>query len=49
MLKLGLSLLELGQKKEGCTTLGALKAKYPNANKAVLDRAAKRASEAKCV
>ena len=48
MLKLGLSLLELGQKKEGCTTLGALKAKYPNANKAVLDRAAKRASEAKC-
>lgn len=48
MLKLGLSLLELGQKKEGCTTLGALKSKYPNANKAVLDRAAKRASEAQC-
>lgn len=48
MLKLGLSLLELGQKKEGCTTLGALKAKYPNANKALLDRASKRASEAKC-
>lgn len=48
MLKLGLSLLELGQKKEGCTTLGALKSKYPNANKTVLDRAAKRASEAQC-
>jgi tol-pal system protein YbgF len=48
MLKLGLSLLELGQKKEGCTTLGALKSKYPNANKAVLDRAAKRAAEAGC-
>jgi tol-pal system protein YbgF len=48
MLKLGLSLLELGQKKEGCTTLGALKSKYPNANKAVLDRAAKRAVQAQC-
>jgi tol-pal system protein YbgF len=48
MLKLGLSLLELGQKKEGCTTLGALKSKYPNANKAVLDRAAKRATQAQC-
>ena len=42
MLKLGLSLMELGQKKEGCTTLGAIKSKYPNANKAILDRAAKR-------
>ena len=49
MLKLGLSLLELNQKKEGCTTLGAIKSKYPNANKAIFDRAAKRASEAKCV
>jgi tol-pal system protein YbgF len=48
MLKLGLSLLELNQKKEGCTTLGAIKSKYPNANKAIFDRAAKRASEAKC-
>lgn len=48
MLKLGLSLLELNQKKEGCTTLGAIKLKYPNANKAIFDRAAKRASEAKC-
>lgn len=48
MLKLGLSLMELGQKKEGCTTLGAIKSKYPNANKAVLDRAAKRATEAQC-
>jgi tol-pal system protein YbgF len=48
MLKLGLSLLELGQKKEGCTTLGAIKSKYPNANKAVLDRAAKRATDSQC-
>jgi tol-pal system protein YbgF len=48
MLKLGLSLLELNQKKEGCLTLGAIKSKYPNANKAIFDRAARRASEAKC-
>lgn len=48
MLKLGLSLLELGQKKEGCTTLGAIKSKYPSANKAIFDRASRRAAEAKC-
>jgi tol-pal system protein YbgF len=48
MLKLGLSLLELGQKKEGCTTLGALKVKYPAAQKKLLDLAAKRAGEAGC-
>lgn len=48
MLKLGLSLLELGQKKEGCTTLGALKVKYPAAAKPLVDRAAKRSAEAAC-
>ncbi len=48
MLKLGLSLLELGQKKEGCTTLGALKVKYPTAAKPLVDRAAKRSVEAGC-
>jgi tol-pal system protein YbgF len=48
MLKLGLSLLELGQKNEGCTTLGALKAKYPTANASILGRAAQRFKEAKC-
>lgn len=48
MLKLGLSLVELGQKKEGCTTLGALKVKYPTAAKPLLDRAAKRSAEAGC-
>ena len=48
MLKLGLSLLELGQKNEGCTTLGALKAKYPTANASIIGRAAQRFKEAKC-
>lgn len=48
MLKLGLSLMELGQKNEGCTTLGAVKAKYPNANASILSRAAQRFKEAKC-
>jgi tol-pal system protein YbgF len=47
MLKLGLSLLQLNQKKEGCTTLGALKVKYPAAKKEI-DRAGKRAAEAGC-
>jgi tol-pal system protein YbgF len=48
MLKLGLSLLELGQKVEGCTTLGAVKAKYPNANASILSRAAQRFKDSKC-
>jgi tol-pal system protein YbgF len=47
MLKLGLSLLQLNQKKEGCTTLGALKVKYPAAKKEI-DRARARAAEAGC-
>ncbi len=40
MLKLGQSLIELGQTKEGCMTLGALNGKYPNASKTVLGQAA---------
>jgi len=48
MLKLGLSLMELGQKNEACTTLGALKAKYPNANATIISRAAQRFKDAKC-
>jgi len=48
MLKLGLSLMELDQKKQGCTVLGAIKGRYPTAGKMILDRAAKRAAEAKC-
>jgi tol-pal system protein YbgF len=48
MLKLGLSLMELNQKKEACTTLGAVKQKFPKAPKPILDRAAKRYAEAKC-
>ena len=40
MLKLGQSLLALGQTKEGCLTLGAIKNKYPKASAAVLSQAA---------
>jgi len=36
MLKLGQSLIAAGQKKEGCTALAALPAKYPHASAAVL-------------
>jgi len=39
MFKLGQSLIALGQKAEGCTTLGALPGKYPQAPKAVLSQA----------
>jgi tol-pal system protein YbgF len=37
MLKLGQSLLAMGQKPEGCTALGALKAKFPDASQGTLD------------
>jgi tol-pal system protein YbgF len=40
MLKLGQSLIAMGQTKEGCMTLGALNGKYPNASKAVAAQAA---------
>jgi TolA-binding protein len=39
MLKLGQSLLALNQKQEGCTTLGALPGKYPQASKNLLAKA----------
>ncbi|MBV9905255.1 MAG: tol-pal system protein YbgF [Alphaproteobacteria bacterium] len=40
MLKLGQSLIAGGQKKEGCTALAALPAKYPKASKNVLAQGA---------
>ncbi|MEI9994960.1 MAG: tol-pal system protein YbgF [Rhizomicrobium sp.] len=40
MLKLGQALIASGQKKEGCTALAALPAKYPKAAKAVLEQGA---------
>jgi tol-pal system protein YbgF len=40
MLKLGQSLIAMGQTKEGCMTLGALPGKYPNAQKQITGQAA---------
>jgi tol-pal system protein YbgF len=40
MLKLGQSLLAMGQTQEGCTTLGAIKSKFPQAPAATLTLAA---------
>ncbi len=40
MLKLGRSLIAMGQTKEGCMTLGALNAKYPTASKTIAAQAA---------
>jgi tol-pal system protein YbgF len=40
MLKLGQSFLALGQKKEGCLTLGAIKSKYPHAPASLISQAA---------
>lgn len=48
MLKLAQSLIAMGQKKEGCTTLAALPTKYPNASKAVVARIAEVRKTASC-
>jgi tol-pal system protein YbgF len=39
MLKLGQSLIAMGQKQEGCSALAALPTKYPNASKTIVSRA----------
>lgn len=48
MLKLGQSLIALNQKQEGCTTLGALPGKYPQASKNVLAQAKASRKAARC-
>jgi len=48
MLKLGQSLLAMGEKPEGCTTLGALKSKFPEASQGTLEAAATARKAAAC-
>ncbi len=48
MLKLGLSLFELGQMNEGCAALAALPAKYPQASPAIKTRATNERRDAMC-
>lgn len=48
MLKLGQSLIGLGQKQEGCATLAAFPAKYPTASKTLLAKARTDAKKASC-
>lgn len=48
MLKLGQTLIAMKQPKEGCTFLGALPAKYPQADKTVLAQVAAARKDAHC-
>ena len=48
MMKLGLSLIALGQKQEGCAALAALPAKYPNAPATIAARARAERRTAAC-
>jgi len=48
MLKLGQSLIAMGQKKEGCFTLGSLPTTYPKASKATVAQAASASKAAAC-
>ncbi|MEJ0026885.1 MAG: tol-pal system protein YbgF [Rhizomicrobium sp.] len=48
MLKLGQALIAAGQKKEGCTALAALPAKYPKASKSLLAQGSDARKAAAC-
>ncbi len=48
MLKLGQSLIAMGQKEDGCTTLGALNVKYPSASTAITAKARDERKKAAC-
>jgi tol-pal system protein YbgF len=48
MLKLGQSLIALGEKKEGCLTLGAIKSKYKQAPATILTQASSARAAASC-
>lgn len=48
MLKLGQSLIAMGQKQEGCAALAALPTKYPTASQTVVARASDLRKTAKC-
>lgn len=48
MLKLGLSLINIDKKKEGCSALAAIKSKYPKASDAILSRAERESKKAGC-
>ena len=48
LLKLGLSLAALGEKKAACTTYDELLVKYPKASRALRDRATAEKTRAKC-
>lgn len=48
MLKLGLSLIALGEKREGCVTLGAIRGKFHNAPANILTQAATARARSSC-
>ncbi|HEX3944483.1 MAG TPA: tol-pal system protein YbgF [Rhizomicrobium sp.] len=48
MLKLGQSLIAMGQKQEGCSALAALPTKYPNASKTIVSRASQERKAGGC-
>jgi tol-pal system protein YbgF len=48
MLKLGQSLIAMGQKQEGCAALAALPTKYPTASQKITGRAAEERKNAHC-
>jgi tol-pal system protein YbgF len=49
LLKLGITLVQLGEKDQGCTMITGLKKQYPKANKSVLQKAQYEEKKFKCV
>ena len=48
LLKLGITLSELGEKDQGCTMLNGIQQQYPNASKSVIQKAKYEKKKFKC-
>ena len=49
LLKLGITMVQLGEKDEGCNMIAGIKKQYPNASKSVLQKAQYEQKKFKCV
>ena len=48
LLKLGITMVELGEKDQGCKMISGIKKEYPKANKSVLQKAQYEQKKSKC-
>ena len=49
LLKLGITMVQLGEKDQGCTMIAGIKKQYPKASKSVLQKAQYEQKKFKCI